>query len=342
MEVVGCTEIILSTAKEMRKKAERAFSNRATAETNMNVTSSRSHAIVIFKCKGASLFLVDLAGAEDQSDTGATGATLRQAASINRSLSELTNVMNALYQKSAFINYRNSRLTSLLKKALGGNSKTSFVLTCNPNPEQLNMSLRTLQFGNRARSLTNNARLVATSSSSDLTDWHSKYDEAMAKMEEQQRIILELQSKLSKAESSSSLEPSSSNKETCENDEEKKNFDSNNTNFASERGTTPSMQRRASIKLHPHDQQHLETLLDKHDEEEDDSGRSSTSTASSLPELILTEAALQRLSIIHKLKEESENDEKKKGSRARAKDSTKACIDDRGAAQRKRAYSCPR
>jgi hypothetical protein len=276
MKVQGCKELPFTNAKEMQKKLEIAFDNRTKAATNMNAESSRSHAIVIVTCNNASLFLVDLAGAEDQADTQSTGKVLKQASAINKSLSELTNVMNALYQKQRFVNYRNSKLTTLLKKALGGNSMTRFMLTCNPVPKQLSMNLRTLQFGNRARSMENDAKVIAPTD----VDWHMKYEEAMAKLEEHNRTIAALQSQL--------LETS-----TDKENEEKKNLDANHQTVA----TTNRFQRRPSVMasvLEDTDKAHLEDLL-----ETDHHGITSTSSDSdsdSCPALILTEAALQRMS----------------------------------------------
>ena len=291
MKVQGCKELPFTTVKEMQKKVEIAFDNRTKAATNMNMESSRSHAIVIFTCNNASLFMVDLAGAEDQADTHSTGKVLKQASAINKSLSELTNVMNALYQKQKFVNYRNSKLTTLLKKALGGNSKTTFVLTCNPVPKQLSMNLRTLQFGNRARSMANDAKLIPSSSSSDLTDWQAKYEEALAKLEEHNKTIAELQNRLLETSATSSEATTITTTSTnTENDEEKKNFETSSQNLE----PTSRLQRRPSIMasvLEEADKAHLEVLLenDQHPEPSD------SDSDSSCPALIITEATLQRM-----------------------------------------------
>lgn len=61
------------------------------------------------------LSLIDLAGSEKIEKTGATGSTLEEAKLINKSLSELGNVINALTDKNqTHIPYRNSKLTRLL------------------------------------------------------------------------------------------------------------------------------------------------------------------------------------------------------------------------------------
>lgn len=81
--------------------------------------------------------LVDLAGSERQKSTGASGATLKEGANINKSLSELGNVINALVaqakgKKGVFIPYRNSKLTRVLQESLGGNSITAMLAALSP------------------------------------------------------------------------------------------------------------------------------------------------------------------------------------------------------------------
>ena len=85
----------------------------------------------------AKVNLVDLAGSERQKSTGASGATLKEGANINKSLSELGNVINALVaqakgKKGVFIPYRNSKLTRVLQESLGGNSITAMLAALSP------------------------------------------------------------------------------------------------------------------------------------------------------------------------------------------------------------------
>ena len=116
--------------------------NRTTAATNMNDTSSRSHAVftMTFSQVGmldgvplervSKINLVDLAGSERTSSTGATGVRLKEGGNINKSLVVLGMVISALAERSSsspkkqHIPYRDSVLTQLLKESLGGNSKT--------------------------------------------------------------------------------------------------------------------------------------------------------------------------------------------------------------------------
>ena len=111
----------------------------------MNAESSRSHSLFILtvtqnntadlSCKVGRLYLVDLAGSEKISKTGAAGQTLEEAKMINKSLTTLGKVINALTDKKArHIPYRESKLTRVLTESLGGNSKTCLVITCSPHP----------------------------------------------------------------------------------------------------------------------------------------------------------------------------------------------------------------
>ncbi|KAK9291594.1 hypothetical protein L1049_019543 [Liquidambar formosana] len=98
----------------------------------MNMASSRSHCIYIFvvqqestmdkRVKTGKLILVDLAGSEKVEKTGAEGRVLEEAKTINKSLSALGNVVNALtccpQGKANHIPYRDSKLTRILQDAL--------------------------------------------------------------------------------------------------------------------------------------------------------------------------------------------------------------------------------
>jgi kinesin family protein 5 len=87
-----------------------------------------------FSSRTGKIFLVDLAGSERISKTGAQGETLKEANSINKSLTTLGLVIFKLTDgKSAHIPYRDSKLTHILQESLGGNSKTSLIITCSPS-----------------------------------------------------------------------------------------------------------------------------------------------------------------------------------------------------------------
>jgi kinesin family protein 5 len=102
--------------------------------------------------------LVDLAGSEKVGKTGATGDILEEAKKINFSLSCLGNVIYALTQHQDHIPYRDSKLTRLLSESLGGNYKTSLIVTCSPHSISLEESISTLKFGARAKNIKNHFR----------------------------------------------------------------------------------------------------------------------------------------------------------------------------------------
>ena len=104
---------------------------------------------------------VDLAGSERQKQTITTGERLKEGCSINRSLSILGNVINALVEvaegKTRHIHYRDSKLTFLLRDSLGGNSKTSIIANVSPASSAFGETLSTLKFAQRAKLIKNNA-----------------------------------------------------------------------------------------------------------------------------------------------------------------------------------------
>ena len=94
------------------------------------------------------MFCCDLAGSEKVEKTEAKGSTLEEAKMINKSLSALGNVINALTDgKSTHVPYRDSKLTRMLQESLGGNSKTSLIITCSPSIFNKDETVSTLRFG---------------------------------------------------------------------------------------------------------------------------------------------------------------------------------------------------
>jgi len=135
--------------------------NRATASTNCNEHSSRSHCILSVSIQGtilktqatvmSTLHLVDLAGSERLSRSGAEGQRAKEAQNINKSLSALGDVVMSLFNKAGHVPFRNSKLTFLLQDALGGNSKTLMMVQVSPEASDLGESLCTLKFAQRVR-----------------------------------------------------------------------------------------------------------------------------------------------------------------------------------------------
>jgi len=162
--------------RDILRLMEQGNDLRTTASTNMNDTSSRSHAIftITFVQAGyldgmpheteSKIHLVDLAGSERANATGATGQRLKEGAHINKSLVTLGSVISALAEASSHKNqsssskhipYRDSTLTWLLKDSLGGNSKTIMIAAISPADVNHNETLSTLRYANRAKNIIN-------------------------------------------------------------------------------------------------------------------------------------------------------------------------------------------
>jgi len=167
---------------------------RAVSSTNMNERSSRSHSLFMItvqqkspdgSIKHGKLNLVDLAGSEKVSKTGSTGETLEEAKKINQSLSALGNVINALCQtKRSHIPYRDSKLTFILKESLGGNCKTTLLITCSPHLNKLNFeeTISTLKFGQRAKTIKNNVTVNKQRSVAELNEIIKKLRDEIAQL----------------------------------------------------------------------------------------------------------------------------------------------------------------
>jgi len=158
---------------------KRGGSARIVAYTHMNAESSRSHSIFVItinqknladgSVKSGKLSLVDLAGSEKVGKTGASGQTLEEAKKINKSLSALGMVINALTDgKSTHIPYRDSKLTRILQESLGGNSRTTLIINSSPSSFNEAETLSTLRFGMRAKSIKNKAKVNAELSPAEL------------------------------------------------------------------------------------------------------------------------------------------------------------------------------
>ncbi|XP_046847868.1 kinesin-like protein KIF16B [Xenia sp. Carnegie-2017] len=181
--VQDLTKHLVGDYKGIENLMNTGNSQRITAATNMNDTSSRSHAIFTLVFTQAKfdtdmpsetvskIHLVDLAGSERASSTGATGERLKEGANINKSLVTLGSVISALAEQSErmsnmnsggkdskkklFIPYRNSVLTWLLKDSLGGNAKTIMIAAISPADVNYSETLSTLRYANRAKNIVN-------------------------------------------------------------------------------------------------------------------------------------------------------------------------------------------
>uniref|UniRef100_A0AAR2IIT8 Kinesin-like protein n=1 Tax=Pygocentrus nattereri TaxID=42514 RepID=A0AAR2IIT8_PYGNA len=156
IKIVGLTEKEVLTAQEMVGCLELGNSARTVGSTAMNAASSlnnfRSDAVV------SKLHLVDLAGSERQKKTKAEGDRLKEGISINRGLLSLGNVISALgdeSKKGTFVPYRDSKLTRLLQDSLGGNSHTLMIACVSPADSNIEETINTLRYADRARKIKN-------------------------------------------------------------------------------------------------------------------------------------------------------------------------------------------
>lgn len=156
--VSNIIEETVESEDQLRQLMDIAKSNRATAATVGNERSSRSHAVTKIQLIGThqekgelsvgSINLVDLAGSESPK----TSTRMDETKNINRSLSELSNVILALVQKNEHIPYRNSKLTHLLMPSLGGNSKTLMFVNVSPFQDCFNETIKSLRFASQVNS----------------------------------------------------------------------------------------------------------------------------------------------------------------------------------------------
>ncbi|XP_059420599.1 kinesin-like protein KIFC3 isoform X3 [Carassius carassius] len=161
--VPGLTEFTVESVEDINKVFDLGHVNRATACTNLNEHSSRSHALLIVTVAGfnsstghrtsGKLNLVDLAGSERITKSGAEGSRLREAQCINKSLSALGDVINALRSKHSHVPFRNSRLTYLLQGSLSGDSKTLMMVQVSPLESNVSESVCSLKFAQRVRTV---------------------------------------------------------------------------------------------------------------------------------------------------------------------------------------------
>ncbi|CAD6214816.1 unnamed protein product [Miscanthus lutarioriparius] len=167
--VAGLRSIKVHSADRILELLNIGNSRRKTESTEANATSSRSHAVLEITVKRnqkgqygnqvlrGKLALVDLAGSERASETNNFGQKLRDGANINRSLLALANCINALGKQNkkglAYVPYRNSKLTRILKDGLSGNSRTVMVATISPADDQYHHTTNTLKYADRAKEI---------------------------------------------------------------------------------------------------------------------------------------------------------------------------------------------
>ncbi|KAH9662213.1 kinesin-like protein KIN-14E [Citrus sinensis] len=163
--VENVTVVPISTFEEIKSIIQRGSDQRHTSGTQMNEESSRSHLILSIVIESTNLqtqsvargklSFVDLAGSERVKKSGSSGNQLKEAQSINKSLSALGDVISALSSGSQHIPYRNHKLTMLMSDSLGGNAKTLMFVNVSPAESNLEESYNSLTYASRVRSIVN-------------------------------------------------------------------------------------------------------------------------------------------------------------------------------------------
>ncbi|XP_040893036.1 kinesin-like protein KIF18A isoform X2 [Toxotes jaculatrix] len=207
--VQGLTLHQPKSAEHILEALDSGNRNRTQHPTDVNATSSRSHAVFQIYLRQqdktaslnpnvcvAKMSLIDLAGSERASATNAKGARLREGANINRSLLALGNVINALADpksKKAHIPYRDSKLTRLLKDSLGGNCRTVMIANVSPSSKSYDDTHNTLKYANRAKE-------IKSSLKSNVVSLDSHIGQYAVICEKQRQEILQLKQKLKEYE----------------------------------------------------------------------------------------------------------------------------------------------
>ena len=177
--IANLTEVVVENLRQTMEQLENGSVKRVTAATAMNNTSSRSHAIFTLYIEGTrksnvvepveagqdklnnivtKFHLVDLAGSERAKKTKATGDRYKEGVAINLGLLALGNVISALGDDSGpknHIPYRDSKLTRLLQDSLGGNSHTLMIACVSPADTNVEETVSTLRYADRARKIKN-------------------------------------------------------------------------------------------------------------------------------------------------------------------------------------------
>jgi len=164
-QITNATEVAVEDGSHMKVLIQKAAEKRTTSSTNMNENSSRSHMLSMIKIKTKSLTgeelvskltLVDLAGSERIKKTDASQQQIKEAQSINQSLSALGNVINALTSKGkTHIPFRDNKLTLLMSDSLGGHAKILMFVCVSPVDFNVHETESSLNFATRIKQVKN-------------------------------------------------------------------------------------------------------------------------------------------------------------------------------------------
>lgn len=211
--VAGLRCIKVNSADKILELLNVGNSRRKTESTEVNKTSSRSHAVLEITVTRkqrkkyrsqvirGKLALVDLAGSERASETNNGGQKLRDGANINRSLLALANCINALGKQQkkglAYVPYRNSKLTRILKDGLSGNSQTVMIATISPADSQYHHTVNTLKYADRAKEIKTHIQKNIGTIDTHVSDYQRMIDSLQIEVGQLKKELAEKESQLS-------------------------------------------------------------------------------------------------------------------------------------------------
>ncbi|XP_069749139.1 kinesin family member 4 isoform X2 [Narcine bancroftii] len=231
IKIVGLMEKKVNTAMEMVGCLEQGNSTRTVAATAMNSQSSRSHAIFTITVEQrkksdknyyirSKFHLVDLAGSERQKKTKAEGDRLKEGININRGLLSLGNVISALgdeNNRKGFVPYRDSKLTRLLQDSLGGNSHTLMIACVSPADSNLEETLNTLRYADRARKIKNKPVVNFDPQAAELQRLKQQVQELQVRLLHAHGGTAQINSGMDESENRQSIEATRKRREEVEN-----------------------------------------------------------------------------------------------------------------------------
>ncbi|XP_057791552.1 kinesin-like protein KIN-8B [Salvia miltiorrhiza] len=210
--VAGLRSIKVNSADRILELLNLGNSRRKTESTEVNATSSRSHAVLEITVTRkqqkkypnqvirGKLALVDLAGSERASETNSGGQKLRDGANINRSLLALANCINALGKQQkkglAYVPYRNSKLTRILKDGLSGNSQTIMIATISPADNQYHHTVNTLKYADRAKEIKTHIQKNVGTINAHTSDYQKMIDNLQSEVSRLRNELAEKESQL--------------------------------------------------------------------------------------------------------------------------------------------------
>jgi len=201
VDIDKLSEYKVNDYNEIIELIKKSSENRKTTSTILNNQSSRSHYLIIINIKQentlSKLVFVDLAGSERIGKSGISDINIDETKNINKSLSNLGLVINCLTNKDcSYVPYRDSKLTRILSDSIGGNSKTSIILTCSMNSINEMETISTLRFGIRAKAVKNNCIINYNSYKKDEDSLYKTIEILKMRINHKDKIIKDLKNKL--------------------------------------------------------------------------------------------------------------------------------------------------